>query len=207
MNGYNMSEVKIKHITNEDIQGVITPCYITSQGECYQYNKHKKKVVKKTPYFDKQTKNIKITINKHGGKSTTMTLSTSVYKYFSNEKHLPLSLFLRHKDGDITNCDINNLERIREYTHIPEYSERKHREKYSKNREKSDKMAEITKKKKKQTLTLTEFSSFLALFWLMKRHKPTEITPNEVILDTKYLSPEELNRLKKMKLDERVKII
>jgi hypothetical protein len=41
----------------------------------------------------------------------------------------------------------------------------------------------------------------------MKRYKPSEITPNEVILDTKYLSPEELNRLKKMKLDERVKII
>jgi hypothetical protein len=133
-----------------------------------------------------------------------MMLATSVYKYFSNEKHLPLSLFLRHKDGDIYNCDISNLERIREYTHIPEYRERKHREKYSKNREKSAKMAEI---KKKQTLTLTEFSSFLAIFELMKRYKPTEITPNEVILDTKYLSPEELNRLKKMKLDERVKII
>lgn len=202
-----MSEIKIKYLTEEDIAGIVQPCYITSKGECYQYNKKTKKVVKKTHYYDKQCKAIKICINKHGGKSTTMMLATSVYKYFSNEKHLPLSLFLRHKDGDITNCDINNLERIREYTHIPEYSERKHREKYSKNREKSDKMAEITKKKKKQTLTLTEFSSFLALFWLMKRHKPTEITPNEVILDTKYLSPEELNRLKKMKLDERVKII
>jgi hypothetical protein len=132
-----------------------------------------------------------------------MMLATTVYKYFSNEKHLPLSLFLKYKDGDITNCDINNLERIKE-THIPEYRERKYREKYFKNREKSAKMAEI---KKKQTLTLTEFSSFLALFDLMKRHKPLEFTPNEVILDTKYLSPEELNRLKKMKLDERVKII
>lgn len=195
---------RIKHITNEDIQGVITPCYITSQGECYQYNKKKKKVVKKTHYYDKQCKSIKICINKHGGKSTTMMLATTVYKYFSGEKHLPLSLFLKYKDGDITNCSISNLERIREYTHIPEYRERKYREKYSKNREKSVKMAEI---KKKQTLTLTEFSSFLALFDLMKRHKPLELTPNEVILDTKYLSPEELNRLKKMKLDERVKII
>lgn len=198
-----MTEPRIRHITNEDIQGVITPCYITSNGECYQYHKKKKKVVKKTPHYDKQCKSIKIVINKHGGKSTTMTLATTVYRYFSGQKHLPLSLFLRFKDGDITNCNINNIERIRE-THIPEYRERKHREKYSKNREKSAKMAENAKK---QTLTLTDFSSFLALFELMKRHKPSEITPNEVILYTEYLSPEELNRLKKMKLDERVKII
>lgn len=202
-----MTEPRIRYITNDDIQDVITPCYITSNGECYQYHKKKKKVVKKTPHYDKQCKSNKIVINKHGGKSTTMLLATTVYKYFSGEKHLPLSLFLRFKDGDITNCNISNLERIREYTYIPEYRERKHREKYSKNREKSAKMSEITKKKKKQTLTLTDFSSFLALFELMKRHKPLVLTPNEVILDTEYLSPEELNRLKKMKLDERVKII
>lgn len=199
-----MTEPRIRYITDEDILGVVTPCYITSNGECYQYHKKKKKVVKKTPHYDKQCKANKIVINKHGGKSTTMLLATTVYKYFSGEKHLPLSLFLRFKDGDITNCNINNLERIREYTYIPEYRERKHREKYSKNREKSAKMAENAKK---QTLTLTDFCSFLALFDLMKAHKPIELTPNEVILDTKYLSPEELNRLKKMKLDERIKII
>lgn len=199
-----MSDIQIKYLTEEDIADIVQPCYITSNGECYQYHKKKKKVVKKTPYYDKQSKSTKIVINKHGGKATTIILATTVYKYFSGEKHLPLSLFLRFKDGDITNCNISNLERIREYTPIPEYRKRKHREIYSKNRENSAKMAE---NKKKQTLTLTEFSSFLAIFELMKAHKPLELTPNEVVLDTKYLTADELNRLKNIKLDERVKII
>ena len=198
-----MTELKIKHITNDDIQGVVTPCYITSQGECYQFNKKLNKIVKKALYYDKQCNSNKIVINKQGGKCTTMILATTVYRYFSGETNLPKNISIGHKDGNQLNCCIDNLIRERQ----KRKSSKRLPYKKRKIEQKSVNLAEITKKKKKDSLTLTEFSSFLALFSLMQRYKPLEITPNEVILDTKYLSPEELNRLKKMKLDERVKII
>ena len=198
-----MTELKIKHITNDDIQGVVTPCYITSQGECYQYNKKLNKIVKKALYYDKQCNSNKIVINKQGGKCTTMILATTVYRYFSGETNLPKNISIGYKDSNPQNCAIDNLIRV------PQKRKTSKRQPYKKRKIKQNavNLAEITKKKKKETLTLTDFSSFLSIFSLMKRHKPLELTPNEVMIDTKYLSPEELNRLKKIKLDERVKII
>ena len=129
-----------------------------------------------------------------------MILATAVYRYFSNETNLPIYLSIGYKDSNPQNCAIDNLIRV------PQKRERLPN-RQRKIKQKSDNLTEITKKKKKDNLTLTDFSSFLSIFSLMKRYKPLELTPNEVILDTKYLSPEELNRLKKIKLDERVKII
>lgn len=198
-----MSEVKIKYLTEEDVADIVQPCYITSDGECYQYNKKLNKIVKKALYYDKQCNSNKIVINKHGGKCTTVILASTVYRFFSPEKNLPKNLSFGYKDGNPQNCCIDNLIRERQ----KRKSSKRQPYKKRKIKQNAVNLAEITKKKKKETLTLTEFSSFLAIFDLMKRHKPLELTPNEVIFDTKYLSPEELNRLKKMKLDERVKII
>lgn len=195
-----MTETKIRHITNDDIQGVITPCYITSQGEVYQYHRKLKAVVQKTNTWSGIHQHIRVSIGLDSTRkncTTSIALPSTVYRLFSGEENLPKNLFIGYKDGNPLNCSIDNLMRVSK-------TEKKRPYRNLKNKQKSAKMAENAKK---QTLTLTDFSSFLALFDLMKRHKPLELTPNEVILDTEYLSPEELNRLKKMKLDERVKII
>ena len=189
-----MSEVKIKYIEDKDI---ITPCYVTSDGEVYQIAPDGKTMELRNKNYIKKINKVVVTLrNKKCCKSVArqVILDSLVYKSFSTEEITMKRLKITHKDGDIYNCHIDNL--VHNVFDRAEY-QRKYREK-------SVKMAEV---KKKKTLTLTEFSSFLTLFELMEIHKPTEITPNEVVLDTKYLSPEELNRLKKMKLDERVKII
>ena len=105
-------EVKIKYI--EDIKDVITPCYVTSDGDVYQIAPDGKTMELRNKSYIKKINKVVVTLrNKKGCKSVArqVIVDTLVYKSFSTENITVERLYITHKDGDVYNCNINNLVR------------------------------------------------------------------------------------------------
>lgn len=102
-----------RYLTHDDYPDILLPCYITSTGEVWQWSNREKKVVQRKVSYDKI--HDKATVNLMNDKnakhwSRTISLATSVYKYFGEHTDKKLKMHhIGYLDGDVMNCNIDNL--------------------------------------------------------------------------------------------------
>ena len=185
-----MAEVKIKYI--EDIKDVITPCYVTSDGDVYQIAPDGKTMELRNKSYIKKINKVVVTLRKKKGcKSVArqVIVDTLVYKSFSTENITVKRLYITHKDGDIYNCHINNLVRSATFD----------RNEYYRNYRKKNQKPHTKK------LIFSDFNSVIEMLKLRDKYK--HITNSEnFIIDTTGWKADDINYIKRLKLDAGVKI-
>lgn len=183
-----MAEVKIKYI--EDIKDIVTPCYVTSDGEVYQIAPDGKTMELRNKNYIKKINKVVVTLrNKKCCKSVArqVIVDSLVYKSFSEEKITMKRLKITHKDGDIYNCHIDNL--VHDVFDRAEYN-RNYRKKIQKH---------------KRTIKFSDFNSCIEMLKLRTKYK--HITNSEdFVIDTTGWKADDINYIKRLKLDAGVKI-
>lgn len=185
-----MSEVKIKYI--EDIKDIVTPCYVTSDGDVYQIAPDGKTMELRNKNYIKKINKVVVTLrNKKCCKSVArqVIVDSLVYKSFATEEIILKRLRIEHKDGDIYNCHIDNL--VHKVFDRTEYNYN-YRNK-------------IQKQKYKKTLKFNDFNSCIEMLKLRTKYKHITDLENFVI-DTTGWKEDNINYLKRLKLDAGVKI-
>lgn len=187
-----MSEVKIKYI--EDIKDIVTPCYVTSDGDVYQIAPDGKTMALRNKNYIKKINKVVVTLrNKKGCKSVArqVIVDSLVYKAFSNEEITMKRLQITHKDGNLYNCNIDNL--VHNVFDRAEYN-RNYRNKIQKQKQ-------IYKK----ILKFSDFNSCIEMLKLRTKYK--HITNSEdFVIDTTGWKADDINYIKRLKLDAGVKI-
>lgn len=182
-------EVKIKYI--EDIKDVITPCYVTSDGDVYQIAPDGKTMELRNKSYIKKINKVVVTLrNKKCCKSVArqVVVDSLVYKSFTTEQITFKRLKITHKDGDIYNCHIDNL-----------VHKTFDRNEYYRNYRKKNQKPKIKK------LIFSDFNSIIEMLKLRTKFK--HITNSEnFIIDTTGWQEDNINYLKKLKLDAGVEI-
>lgn len=181
-------EVKIKYI--DDIEGIETPCYVTSDGDVYQITPDGKMALRNKNYI-KKIKKVVITLrNKKGCKSVArqVILDSLVYKSFTTEEISAKKLHIIHKDGDVYNCSIDNL-----VHHVFDRAE--YNRNYCQKRR--------TKKQNKK-LIFNDFCSVIEMLKLRCKYK--HIINENFVIDTTGWTADNINYIKRLKLDDGVKI-
>lgn len=185
-----MQEVKIKYI--EDIKDIITPCYVTSDGDVYQISPDGKTMELRNKNYIKKINKVVVTLrNKKCCKSVArqVVVDSLVYKSFTTEKITQKRLRIEHKDGDIYNCRIDNL--VHNVFNRTEYNRN-----YCQKRR-----TKINTKK----LIFNDFNSVIEMLKLRAKYK--HITNSEkFIIDTTGWAADDINYIKRLKLDAGVKI-
>lgn len=196
-----MTERRI-YLTEEDIPDLDTPCYVTDKGEVYQFSRRENRIVQRTMYLDKRTNYLRVSISlKKGSKNntTSLCLAPIVYRCFSGEENLPKKMHLNHRDNNPANCCIDNLYRTDKI-----------------NRNKVFKKRQLTTCKQlrklgiqpcDEKLTLSDLNSIICFLSMKKEHSRNYLAKTYLVIDTNGWSENDLNRLKKMKLDDEVEII
>lgn len=185
-----MAEVKIKYI--EDIKDIVTPCYVTSDGDVYQISPDGKTMELRNKNYIKKINKVVVTLrNKKCCKSVArqVIVDSLVYKSFTTEEITQKRLKITHKDGNVYNCNIDNL--VHNVFDRTEYY-RNYRKK-------------IQKQKYKKTLKFSDFNSVIEMLKLRTKYK--YITNSEdFVIDTTDWKEDNINYIKKLKLDAGVKI-
>ena len=181
-------EVKIKYI--EDIKDIVTPCYVTSDGDVYQISPDGKTMELRNKNYIKKINKVVVTLrNKKCCKSVArqVILDSLVYKSFATEKITLKRLKITHKDGDIYNCCVDNL--VHNVFDRAEYN-RNYRQKKQ-------------KQKYKKTLKFNDFNSCIEMLKLRTKYKTNS---ENFVIDTTGWEEDNINYLKRLKLDAGVKI-
>lgn len=112
-----MTEENIRYITNADIPNIVEPCYITSEGELWQWSLRQNKMKQKSVFLDRSNNNAKVNIMLYDtdskGRTTkakTVSVATLVYRYFNGiDLRISKRLDIGHLDNDVMNCRLDNL--------------------------------------------------------------------------------------------------
>lgn len=102
-----------RYLTHDDYPDILLPCYITSTGEVWQWSNRAKMMTKRTVIYDKI--HDKATVNLINDKnakhwSRSIPLAANVYKYFGEDNNIKQKIHhLGYRDGDVMNCNIDNL--------------------------------------------------------------------------------------------------
>lgn len=108
-----MKEEERRYLTHDDYPDILLPCYITSTGEVWQWSNREKMMTKRTVIYDKI--HDKATVNLINDKnakhwSRSIPLAANVYKYFGKDRDIKQKIHhLGYRDGDVMNCNIDNL--------------------------------------------------------------------------------------------------
>ena len=184
-------EVKIKYI--EDIKDIVTPCYVTSDGDVYQIAPDGKTMELRNKNYIKKINKVVVTLrNKKCCKSVArqVIVDSLVYKSFTTEEITQKRLRIEHKDGDIYNCNIDNL--VHNIFDRTQY-----------NRNYSKKRTKINTKK----LIFSDFNSVIDMLKLRTKYKHiTNSNSEKFIIDTTGWKADDINYIKRLKLDAGVKI-
>lgn len=112
-----MKEEDIRYITNDDIPNVVEPCYITSEGELWQWSIRRNQMKQKSVFYDRSNNTAKVNIMLYDwdtkGRTTkakTVSVATLVYRYFNGiDLRISKRLDIGHLDHDVMNCRLENL--------------------------------------------------------------------------------------------------
>lgn len=112
-----MTEENIRYITNDDIPNVVEPCYITSEGELWQWSIRRNQMMEKSVFYDRSNNTAKVNIMLYDtdtkGRTTkakTVSVATLVYRYFNGiDLRISKRLDIGHLDRDVMNCRLDNL--------------------------------------------------------------------------------------------------
>lgn len=123
-----------RYLTHDDFPDILLPCYITSTGEVWQWSNRAKMMTKRTVIYDKI--HDKATVNLINDKnakhwSRSIPLAANVYKYFGKDRDIKQKIHhLGYRDGDVMNCNIDNLyKREERYNKNPRVRKNKVRKK------------------------------------------------------------------------------
>ena len=194
-------EERIRHLTHDDIPNLLTPCYITSTGELWQWSNRKQDLIKKSVFYDKihdkAVVNVAVSTIKNGAR--TIPVATYVYRCFSGEENLPKQTNLGYKDGDPMNCNITNLFiRSERYNKNPRFRRNKDGKKV---RVKPDEevVNEIGLQIVNKRLVLSDFDSVMTFFDLKREHRDHVLADTILTIDTTDWTADELRKLLKMR--------
>lgn len=197
-----MTERRI-YLTEEDIPNLDTPCYITDKGEIYQISRRDKRIVQRSMHTDIRYNYLRVSLSlkKGCGKNTTsLCVAPIVYRCFSGEENLPMKIHLNYYDGNPRNCSISNLYRTEKFN---EENKVLHKRKYTTCKQ----LRKLGIQPCDETLTLSDLDSIKCFLSMKKEHSRNYLAKTNLIIDTNGWSENDLNRLKKMKLDDEVEII
>ena len=190
-----------RYLTHDDIPNLLTPCYITSTGELYQWSNRKQDLIKKTVFYDKThdkaVVNVAVTTIKNGSRS--LSVATYVYRYFSGEENLPKQTNLGYKDGDPMNCNIDNL-----YIRTDRYNKNPRFRRTATGRKVRVKPEdEVTNKFGLQIvnkrLVLEDFDSVMLFLDMRREHRERVLADTQLTIDTTDWTAEQLRKLLKMR--------
>lgn len=188
-----MQEVKIKYI--DDIKDIITPCYVTSDGDVYQISPDGKTMELRNKNYIKKINKVVVTLrNKKCCKSVArqVIVDSLVYKSFTTENLTVKRLHITHKDGDIYNCHIDNL--VHKIFDRSEYNRNYNKEKRN-------------KKPNTKKLKFSDFNSVIEMLKLRAKYKHiTNSNSEKFVIDTTGWKADDINYIKRLKLDAGVKI-
>ena len=194
-----------RYLTHEDIPNIQTPCYITSDGQVYQWSNRKKAVIQKTPFYDrfhdKSIVNVALTTLKNG--SRTIAVATYVYRYFSGDEKIPKQLNLAYRDGDPMNCNIDNLFiRSERFHKNPRVRRVRVGGKVKKVRVKPDEevVNEIGLQVLDKKLVLSDFDSVMTFLDMQREHRDHVYADTQLTIDTTDWTAEQLRKLLKMRV-------
>lgn len=193
-----------RYLTHEDIPNILTPCYITSTGELWQWSNRKKAVIQKTPsydrFHDKMTVNIATSKYKNG--SRPINVASYVYRYFSGEENLPKQINIAYRDGDPMNCNIENLFiRSERFHKKPRVRRVKVGGKVKKVRVKPDEEVtnEIGLQVLDRRLMLSDFDSVMTFLDMQRKHSERVLADTQLTIDTTDWTAPQLRKLLKMR--------
>lgn len=184
----------IRYITQDDIPHLITPCYITSTGEVWQYSNKTKSMRKRKVRYDEKFKIAKTTLcldksAKHC--STSINLATTVYRYFSDDDNIAGKIYINYKDGDPCNCSIDNLYRTSEYVREPQLGRTINR--------KDILYGEYGVQCYEKRLLLSDYSSVMCFLQLKAKYEKTpNIANTKLCIDIANWSENEVKNLEKL---------
>ena len=193
-----------RYLTHDDIPNILTPCYITSTGEVYQWSNRQKAVIHKTSFYDKIHDKMKVNVATSQYKNGARSISVApyVYRCFSGEENLPKQINIGYRDGDPMNCNIENLFiRSERYNKNPRFKRVRVGGKIKKVRVGSDEevVNEIGLQVMNKRLELSDFDSVMTFFDLKREHRERVLADTHLTIDTTDWTADQLRKLLKMR--------
>lgn len=193
-----------RYLTHEDIPEILTPCYITSDGQVYQWSNRQKAVIHKTPFYDKihDKMIVNVATSKYKNGARPINVASYVYRYFSGEENLPKQINIAYRDGDPMNCNIDNLFiRSERYNKNPRFRSVKIGDKIKKVRVRPDEevVNEIGLQIINKRLELSDFDSIMTFFEIQREHRERVLADTHLTIDTTDWTADQLRKLLKMR--------
>lgn len=193
-----------RYLTHEDLPEILTPCYITSTGEIWQWSNRQKAIVRKSAIHDKihDKMIVNVATSKYKNGSRPINVASYVYRYFSGEENLPKQINIGYRDGDPMNCNIDNLFiRSERYHKNPRFRRMNIGGKIKKVRVRSDEdvVNEIGLQVMDRRLVLSDFDSVMTFFDVKREHRERVLADTHLTIDTTDWTAEQLRKLLKMK--------
>ena len=190
-----------RYLTHDDLPEILTPCYITSTGELYQWSNRKKAIVKKSAIHDRihDKMIVNIATSKYKNGSRPINVASYVYRYFSGEENLPKQINIGYRDGDPMNCNIDNLFiRTDRYNKNPRFRRNKDGKKV-RVRSDEDIVNEIGLQVLDKKLVLSDFDSVMTFLDIQREHRDHVLADTILTIDTTDWTAEQLRKLLKMR--------
>lgn len=181
---------RIKHLTQDDIPYLDTPCYVTDSGEVYQWSKTQQEYLKRTASFG-DSKHARVylrLIPEAPNYSSTKAVATLVYRAFSNED-LPDCIFLDYKDGNPNNCAYDNLYRTKKAPYRPR----------QKTNQKPKKVGRFFLQQEEMELVFHDINTVKCFLSMKREYEDIDyVRRTDIMIDTTGWSSEDLQELGKI---------
>ena len=190
-----------RYLTHEDIPEILTPCYITSTGELWQWSNRQKAIIKKSAIHDRihDKMIVNVATAKYKNGSRPINVASYVYRYFSGEENLPKQINIGYRDGDPMNCNIDNLFiRTDRYNKNPRFRRNKDGKKV-RVRSDEDIVNEIGLQVLDKKLVLSDFDSVMTFLDIQREHRDHVLADTILTIDTTDWTAEQLRKLLKMR--------
>ena len=193
-----------RYLTHEDLPEILTPCYITSTGEIWQWSNRQKAIVRKSAIHDKihDKMIVNVATSKYKNGSRPINVASYVYRYFSGEENLPKQINIGYRDGDPMNCNIDNLFiRSERYHKNPRFRRMNIGGKIKKVRVRSDEdvVNEIGLQVMDRRLVLSDFDSVMTFFDVKREHRERVLADTHLTIDTTDWTADDLRKLLKLR--------
>ena len=184
---------RIKHLTQDDIPYLDTPCYVTDSGEVYQWNKAQQEYLKRTASFgDSKHARVYLRLTPEAPNySSTKAVAALVYRAFSDEV-LPDCIFLDYKDGNPNNCAFENLYRTKKTPYRP-------RCKNQPKQPKPKKVGRFFLQQEEMELVFHDLNTVMCFLSMKRKYEDIDyVRRTDILIDTTGWSSEELQELSKI---------
>lgn len=191
-----------RYLTHDDYPDILLPCYITSTGEVWQWSNRAKMMTKRTVIYDKI--HDKATVNLINDKnakhwSRSIPLAANVYKYFGKDRDVKQKIHhLGYRDGDVMNCNIDNLyKREERYNKNP----RVRKTRVKKQVESSEDITPIIYGMQTDTMTvvLSDIDSVYTFLDMKRAYSKKVLSETKLTIDTTDWTADDLRKLLKLR--------